>query len=280
VLESGKPDFPFCLSWANQTWTGVWHGAQDRILIEQTYPGVQDYESHFYTVLDAFSDSRYITIEGKPVFLVFRPHELPDPKRFTDCWRELAIKSGLKGIYFIGMAGPSWIPTDYGFDASVLDNLGIVRSKLHRSSRSYFYRICRKLAGKYLRQLYRELFSKPTVYLYKDAIKHALPPLEKDFDQYPCVIPNWDNTPRSGVRGVVFHNSTPELFRVHLKEAVAQIYDRTDDKRVVFVKSWNEWAEGNYLEPDQRFGKAYLEVVKEEMSCHSFEITPANLGKS
>jgi hypothetical protein len=280
VLESGKPDFPFCLAWANQSWSGVWHGAPDRILIEQTYPGVKDYESHFYAVLDAFSDSRYITIEGKPVFVVFRPHELPDPKRFIDCWRELAIKSGLKGLYFIGYAEPLWIPTDCSFDASVLNNLGITLSKLHRSSRSYLDRICRKLINKDLRQLYRELSSKPTVYLYKDAIKHALPPLEKDFDQYPCVIPNWDNTPRSGVRSVVLHNSTPELFRIHLKEAIAQVYDRTHDKRVVFVKSWNEWAEGNYLEPDQRFGKAYLEVVKEEISCHLVEITPAKLGKS
>ena len=280
VLESGKPDFPFCLSWANQTWTGVWHGAPDRILIEQTYPGVKDYESHFYAVLDAFSDSRYITIEGKPVFLVFRPQELPDPKRFIDCWRELAIKSGLKGLYFIGMAGPSWVPTDYSFDASVPNVFGIALSKSHRSSRSYLYRICRKLASKGMRQLYRELSSKPLVYLYKDVIKHLTPPLEKDFDQYPCVIPNWDNTPRSGARGIVLHDSTPELFRVHLKEAIAQIYDRMYDKRVVFVKSWNEWAEGNYLEPDQRFGKAYLEVVKEEMSCHSVEITPAKPGKS
>jgi len=236
---------------------------------------VKDYESHFYTVLDAFSDSRYIIIEGKPVFVVFRPHELPDPKRFTDCWRELAIKSGLKGIYFIGMAGPSWIPTDYGFDASIPDNHGIALYKLRRPSRSYLYRICRTLAGKGLRQLYKEHFSKPTVYLYKDAIKNALPSLVKDFNQYPCVFPNWDNTPRSGVRGVVLHDSTPELFRIQLKKAIAQIYDRTYDKRVVFIKSWNEWAEGNYLEPDRKFGKAYLEVIKEEMSCHLVEITPA-----
>lgn len=280
VLESGKPDFPFCLAWANQTWTGVWHGATDKVLIEQAYPGMKDYESHFYAVLDAFSDGRYITIEGKPVFLVFRPHELPDPKRFTDCWRELAIKSGLKGLFFIGFAEPSWIPTDYSFDAYVPNNFGKALSKLRCSSRSYLDRIFRKLAGKDLRQLYREISSKPMVHLYKDMIKHALPPLEKDFDQYPCVFPNWDNTPRSGVRGIVLHDSTPELFRVHLKEAIAQVYDRPHDKRVVFVKSWNEWAEGNYLEPDQRFGRAYLEVVKEEMSCHLVEITPAKLGKS
>jgi lipopolysaccharide biosynthesis protein len=244
VLRSGEPNFPFCLAWANQTWTGIWHGAPNRILIEQTYPGIEDYESHFYAVLDAFNDDRYITIEGKPVFVVYRPHQLPDPKMFTDCWRKLAIQSGLKGIYFI------------------------------------LERICKKLAGIGLKQLYERVFSKPTVYDYKDVIKHADPPLEKDFYQYPCVIPNWDNTPRSGVRGVILHDSTPELFRIHLKEAISQIHDRPKDKRVVFIKSWNEWAEGNYLEPDQKFGQAYLEVIKQEMSRHLVEITPANPGKS
>lgn len=79
---------------------------------------------------------------------------------------------------------------------------------------------------------------------------------------------------------MVFHKSTPELFRVHLKEAIEHVASRELDKRLIFIKSWNEWAEGNYLEPDRRFGKAYLEVVKEEMSCHLVEITPAKLGKS
>jgi hypothetical protein len=279
VLRSGEPNFPFCLAWANQTWTGIWHGAPNRILIEQTYPGVKDYESHFYTLLDAFSDDRYITIEGKPVFLVFDPQGLPDPKRFTDCWRKLAIKSGLKGLYFIGNAWSPWIPTDYNFDASIKDNLGGACTKLQHSSRNHFDRICKKLTSKDWRQLYRKVFSKPAVYLYKDIIKHALPPLEKDFDQYPCVIPNWDNTPRSGVRGFVFHNSTPELFRLHLKEAIMQICERKHDKRIVFIKSWNEWAEGNYLEPDQKFAKAYLEVIKQEMSCNSIAMTPTKLER-
>jgi len=265
VLESGKPDFPFCLAWANQTWSGVWHGAPDKILIKQTYPDIEDYKSHFYAVLDAFADDRYVTIEGKPVFVVFVPHQLPEPRRFTDCWRDLAIKSGLKGLYFVGMGGQAWVPEKNGFDASILSQPGVFFSRQSRSH-NYFDKISKKLTGKDLKQLYREIYSRPTVYLYRNVIKYLLPPLARDFEQYPCVIPNWDNTPRSFIRGVVFHNSTPELFRSHLREAIEQVVSRELDKRLIFIKAWNEWAEGNYLEPDQRFGRAYLEVVKGEVS--------------
>ena len=108
VLRSGEPDFPFCLGWANQSWTGVWHGAPDKTLMEQTYPGRVDDEAHFYALLDAFCDPRHITIENKPVFFVFRPHELPESQKFTDCWRELAVKAGLNGIYFIGIPAEAW----------------------------------------------------------------------------------------------------------------------------------------------------------------------------
>jgi hypothetical protein len=123
VLKSGEPNFPFCLAWANQTWTGIWHGCPDRVLIEQTYPGLADYTTHFYTLLEAFTDPRYITVEGKPLFLVYNPEELPDPKQFTDCWRDLAIKSGLKGLYLIGVARHEyWFPEPNGFDASIIIN--------------------------------------------------------------------------------------------------------------------------------------------------------------
>jgi len=265
VLKSGEPDFPFCLCWANQTWTGIWHGAPHKILIEQTYPGLKDYESHFYSVLDAFTDSRYISIDGKPVFVVFDPKELPEPNRFTDVWRELAAKSGLKGLYLIGHADQLWKAEQNGFDASVLDSLSLARSKLNWYYKGLIGKSFKKFLNIDLAQVYRGVFSKPTVYLYKDVIKFLLPELETAFDQYPCIIPNWDNTPRSTNNGLVVHNSTPQLFKNHLSEAIKQVSHREPEKRIVFIKSWNEWAECNYLEPDQEFGRAYLEVIKEQV---------------
>jgi hypothetical protein len=264
VLSSGKPDFPFCLAWANHSWTGVWQGECDRVLIEQTYPGRADYETHFRAILDAFEDPRYLRIENRPVFVVYEPRALPEPRQFTDQWRELALHSGLKDVYFMGVAGPAWVPEAHGFDAALLNNPGIAFARLNWVSR--LTTIARKLYRTDLTALewsLRTMFTRPRVYLYKTAMKHALPPLAKDRVQYPCAIPSWDNTPRSGVRGVVLHRSTPGLFKEHLTQAIQQISDRPLEQRIVFIKSWNEWAEGNYLEPDQRFGRAYLEVIRE-----------------
>jgi lipopolysaccharide biosynthesis protein len=270
VLKSGEPKFPFCLAWANQTWTGIWHGAPDRILIEQTYPGIKDYESHFYAVLESFNDERYIKIEGKPVFIVYNPHDLPESKVFTDCWREMAVKTGLKGLYFIGhSSSDSWVPNEHGFDAAVFDTLHLMRININRvynGYKGYSKKILKKILNTTgLNQLLFKLFPKPTICSYEDVIKVAFPKRKPPFDRYLSVIPNWDNTPRSSNNGLVFHNSIPELFRIHLREAIEQVHHKTYERRLVFIKSWNEWAEGNYLEPDLRFGKDYLEVVKDEI---------------
>jgi len=282
VLKSGEPKFPFCLAWANQTWTGIWHGAPDRILIKQTYPSVKDYESHFYALLDSFIDERYIKIDGKPVFVVYIPRFLPEPKMFTDIWRKLAIKSGLKDLYFIGnFVPPLWNPEENGFDASILNIQANIGKDFHNFSDVYilngklvFKTILNRSLKRFpvfeenlLRNIKRlpiKWLHKPTIIPYKDVIEAAFIDQEAGFEQFPCVIPNWDNTPRSGANGVVYHNSSPELFRIHLKEAIDRIDHKEREKRLVFIKSWNEWAEGNYLEPDLKFGRGYLKVIKDE----------------
>lgn len=268
VLKSGRPDFPFCLAWANQTWTGIWHGAPGRILIEQSYPGLADYEAHFYAILDALGDHRYLTIEGKPIFLIYRPHELPNPRQFTDCWRGLANKQGLKGLYLLGIADPYWAPKDGGFDGFVIDNPEMGLNQLRGNMRGMASKIYWKILRRNLRldlSSIRDLFRVgPRVYDYSRYTEFALPPLVTEYDHYPCVVPNWDNTPRSGNNGRILHGTTPELFGIHLDAAIGQVASMPFDKRMVFVKSWNEWAEGNYLEPDQRFGKGYLEALHQQ----------------
>src|SRR6266404_281138 len=135
VLASGQPDFPFCLCWANQTWTGIWHGAPNRILIEQTYPGPEDHIAHFRALESAFHDPRYVRVDGKPVFIIYSPTELPDARRTTDLWRDLARKSGLNDLFLVGVClyliGDSicrrWVPQADGFDASIAP--GVIRLK-------------------------------------------------------------------------------------------------------------------------------------------------------
>src|SRR6478609_4658769 len=120
VLESGKPDFPFCLGWANETWSGIWHGNPGRVLIEQRYPGIDDERAHFELLLDAFRDPRYVRVEGRPLFLVYHPHLLPDAREFAARWRAWSTDAGLRGLFLVGMSRPGWLPTTSGFDAVVM----------------------------------------------------------------------------------------------------------------------------------------------------------------
>ncbi len=267
VLASGEPDFPFCIGWANDTWAGIWHGSPDEILIEQTYPGPQDEKAHFYALIPAFFDKRYIRIEGKPLFLIFKPYKLPEPRRFLNHWRELAVKEGLPGFYFVGNARTmEWRYEEDGFDAMTPHNPSLsVYHVFYPNERMTKRSRKERFPGKTFKNPYLKHFPGPEIMLYEDYIKIGLPSLRKDFDEFPCVIPNWDNTARCGKQGWVLLDSTPELFRQHLQEAIEQVAHRRPGKRLVFLKSWNEWAEGNYLEPDLKFGRGYLEACRAEV---------------
>jgi hypothetical protein len=118
-----------------------------------------------------------------------------------------------------------------------------------------------------LNRLYKKIFRRPlAIYDYKEAIHFFTAQKQPPFFSYPCVIPNWDNTARSGVNGLVLKNSAPHFFEQHLKQAIRLIKDNEDDKKIIFIKSWNEWAEGNYLEPDAKYGRQYLEVLQKTLS--------------
>lgn len=263
VLESGKPDFPFCLAWANESWTGIWHGLTNEVLMEQLYPGIDDYINHFNFLIKAFTDKRYLRIDDKPIFVVYRPDAIPDLHVFVDTFQQQAKANGLKGIYLIATNVPlQWNAAEKGFDAitpSNHDKLAYVKSD---SGLKNFYR--QQINRRRVSKMYKGLFKKPThVYDYNEAMKWFVRDDPSNSLVYPMVIPNWDNTARSGINGFVLHNSTPELFKQVMKKAIQKVEDFPDDQKVVFIKSWNEWAEGNYLEPDRKFGRKYLEVIKE-----------------
>lgn len=256
VLSSGSPSLSFCLGWANQTWTGIWHGAADRVLAEQRYPGPADDRAHFDAVLPAFRDHRYLRVDGRPVFYVFRPEELPDPAAFVDRWQEMARQAGLDGLYLVaevsdlGGLGPRYTRhAEDGFDVGVYMRLP------YRATRVSSLRM----------RLGRKALRLPEVWAYSPT-PLPWPPRTPNPDRLqPCVYPNWDNSPRSGRRGVVLTGSTPEKFRAHVRQAVTVLEGRPRDERLLWVKSWNEWAEGNYLEPDLEVGHARLQVISEEI---------------
>jgi hypothetical protein len=256
VLASGQPKFTFCLAWANQTWSGIWHGDPGRILIEQTYPGAADYEAHFSAVLPAFLDERYLRVDGKPLFHVFKPALIPEPRQFTDLWRRRAENAGLPGLYLVGEGGETWDPAAHGFDAVATVNLPGVKG---------WAPWWRPLAR--LRWEWQKRRGLPTILSYADVEPEFVLGRRPGIRSHPCLVPNWDNTPRSRRNGLVLHGSTPELFRRQVRRALAKVADDPPDERLVFIKSWNEWAEGNHLEPDLRFGRASLEVIREELGA-------------
>ena len=273
VRASGNPDFPFCLAWANQSWSGVWHGSPGTILLEQTYPGAADEIAHYRWASRAFHDPRYIRVDGRPLFVVFAPHDLPSTESFTSHWRKLALDDGLPGIFFVAISNvykpgvdryrdPILEPFDAVTPLTPHDYLETwgVRTRLTASRRFKEMNL-----GRRMDRLTRNRWKRPSRIDYADVVKHALEDMPDEARFLPCVLPNWDNTPRSGSRGVVYEGATPRLFRRYLDKALVQIEGRPRDHAIVFLKAWNEWAEGNYLEPDQIYGHAFLDELKDAL---------------
>ena len=262
VLSSGKPDFPFCLGWANHSWTRrTWNSDAQKHknldLMIQEYPGDEDIVKHFNNVLPAFKDKRYIAVDGKPIFLIYNPEALPDAKHFIDVWKKLAKQNGLAGIHFVGLQNAAVSRYqrifDLGFDALAPSNLWHAEE------------LCKGRWCKLLQHKIRQLFPNYTPldkYKYKDIISNFYTSYDYREDVYPSIIPNWDRSPRAGRRAVIYTGSTPTLFEEHIKKALEVILQKQDQHKILFLRSWNEWAEGNYVEPDLKFGHGYLDVLK------------------
>ena len=227
-------------------------------MLEQKYPGLDDYRAHFNLVAEAFADHRYVKVSGKPIFIVYKPANIPNSREFIDCWQHLARERGFSGIHFVGVADRKWKPAEHGFDAAVLNE---PRPMIDKLSDTVLDRVIKTLSGRHLIGLFRRL-GMPGMYSYADMVKNSDFRSDSAAQRYPVVVPNWDTTPRCGKYGHVFYGSTPELFREHINQALKSLQERLPEERILFLKSWNEWAEGNYVEPDRRHGRQYLEVIK------------------
>ena len=251
MLSLGRPDFPFCLCWANDPWSRRWDGRVDDLLQAQTYSANDDL-AHIRWLLPALADRRAIAIEGRPVFLVYRGRHLPDAARTTDVWRSEVEKAGLKGIYLIAMETAwdlGWDATRAGFDATLLfqPQFGTLITSVPRIP----------IDGKPDLQVY-DYQEAWRVFANLDPVTHR---------RYQTVCPGWDNTPRVGDRGVVLHNTSPQAYEAILHGALRSAAAAAPDHRLVFVNAWNEWAEGCHLEPDLRDGHAYLEATRRALDA-------------
>lgn len=280
VLASGKPDFPFCLCWANHTWSNkTWQRTSllqdDSNFVEQTYPGHADDVQHFLSVLPAFQDPRYVKVDGKPVFFLYEPRNHPHVKEWIATWRQLAAENGLPGLYLVGMSQStlSYKVNDDGTRTSTIPNLESsaevfqwVLDQGFDAVNSYGKRRAEmKSDGKYLNLLKTALrrvgLPVGRTFNYPKVMRHFFVPEDKWENVIPTILPNWDRTPRRATWDGIYVNATPENFQKHLEQACDMIKEKSSEHQLLVMKSWNEWGEGNYVEPDQQFGHGYLDAI-------------------
>ena len=257
VLSSGQPSFPICLCWANESWSRRWLGEERDVLMEQTYSPADDLR-HAEWLCGAFADPRYVRVDGRPLFLVYRPKHLPEPQRTTDVLRQQCLRTGLPDPYLVGVDAhcPGLDARTLGFDDTMhfTPQLGHLEGALDDSPS----------VGRLVRNVGRfNVWSRGLkLYDYREAWG-AMQRRKPAFPYLPSVFVGWDNSPRRGSHGVIMVNNTPERFAAAVREAAEALNGRPPAQRLLFVNAWNEWAEGNYLEPDQTIGHGYLSAVAE-----------------
>jgi hypothetical protein len=257
IASTGEPDFPFCLGWANESWNKkLWNkdSKGDKLLIEQTYGGLADWRAHYEYVRTLFKNKNYVRIDGKPFFLIYRPEQISEPQLYFDLWNKWIREDGIAdGIYFVANLESTinyqrWLCRGYSAitpapNPRILSrdtNLGYVQ----RHWQSYK----------------RRILHLPIIIDMKEVNENIL---DEKFDIQECVIPvlypQWDHSPRSGGFVFIVENSTPELFQKQAEKCFHLLSKKRN--KIVMLKSWNEWAEGNYMEPDIRFGRGYIDAL-------------------
>ncbi len=281
VVASGKPDFPFCICWANHTWSNkTWERKsavqKDSVLMEQTYPGTEDDTAHFNALLPMFRDRRYMTVDGKLIFAIYDPFGFTGVQQFIATWRRLAEENGLPGFHFVGMT-PSTLTVRTGDDGTrrrvmpdlessaeifrrVLDlGFDAVNSFGKRRGEMLYEGKWKNLAKTVLRHI--GLPTGSIRYDYGRTVRNYFAPEDTWENVYPTILPQWDRTPRVASMDGVYVNATPEKFERHVRQALGLIENKQPEHRILFLKSWNEWGEGNYMEPDIEWGHGFIDAL-------------------
>lgn len=267
VLDSGKPDFPFCLGWANHSWYAKnWNSdgsTTNKLLMEQAYPGIEDEKLHFSFLIKAFNDKRYVKVDGKPLLYIFDPVNIPQD--YLSNFRQWTKDSGFSDIYLVanisGIGVNSESLYSKGFDAVTYQRLGTPKTNwMERQGKfgQHLYSALKKFKGLVLHR-------PPFMNEYKDIYHSLVQPCDSNDNVIPTILPQWDHTPRSGWNGHLLVNATPALFKEHVREVLQAIKYKDESHQIVFLKSWNEWGEGNMMEPDLTYGRGFINALREEL---------------
>ncbi len=273
-MENKDIDFPFCLSWANETWSRRWDGRDHHILVQQTHPPLKEsWKRHFDYLIKAWSDPRAIKVDGKPVFVIYRPHRIEKIDEMLAYWRELALQAGLPGLYIMAQKQYEFPNRDCiasfdgvfqfqpfesiyspGFDSKSIRHTPLF--KLVRKLPERTQDLLRGVRARFVKEL--------TFHDYDTVWQQIIKVRKEDgLDTYPGAFVDWDNAPRYKNRATIFRGANPGAFRKWFGKLVETMPDRKLPENYIFLNAWNEWSEGTYLEPDERYGCQYLEAVKQ-----------------
>lgn len=262
LLSSGQPDFPFCLSWANENWTRTWDGEEKQVLMKQNY-SLDDDRQHIRYLMPFFKDPRYIKMEGKPVFLMYRSELHPDIQEATKIWREEAKKAGFPDLYLIRMENfkRDLDPAIHGFDAGMeFAPDSKLRGKKVTKSKPVLHVINKLLHQSGIK---RSNYYAHGVFSFPDMVRNMIARPAPAYPYFRCICPSWDNSARRKKGAAVYMDATPSLFKEWAGKMMS--YTRKhlpENKQLLFINAWNEWGEGCHLEPDEKWGTAYLEALQ------------------
>lgn len=256
IYENKDIDINYCIYWANENWTRRWDGLEKEVLIHQVHTQETD-RNFIHQIIPYLLDERYIKIEQRPIIFVYRVDKLSEPSKTVEYWKDFCIKNGLKEPYLVAVQsfGFKDNPNKYGFDASME-----YMHSWHGSPPS------RNDVATFLDFSFRGV-----IYDYYDLVKRRMEIIdsmdELQYEIFHEVVPSWDNTARRRKEPVIFHGSNPYIYKKWLEKAISNtIKYKQPEKRIVFIDAWNEWAEGNHLEPDRKFGYGYLQATAEAIA--------------
>lgn len=261
LIEKKDVDFPFCICWANEPWTRSWDGKSDEVLIDQSYGDKQEWKEHFEYLIKIFKDSRYIKIDNKPVFVVYRTESILRCSEMIEYWNNLLIECGFNGIYFVEMLN-SFQKNCFSENSNAyiefepMYTLAYAKPNWLVRKRRLYFKIKNSRLGKLIKDK-PDCFSYDTVWRLIFKRKRIV----KNKEAFLGAFAGWDNTPRKGLEGMVIKGSTPEKFEKYLAIQIKNL-KQIKGNSFIFINAWNEWSEGTYLEPDKKNGYKYLEAIK------------------
>jgi len=259
-IKNPKEDLPFMMCWANENWTRTWDGLDKEVLLHQEYD-FEDDAAHIQHLISYFKDERYIKVDEKPMFIIYKPNFFPDIQKTIAIWRAAVKEAGFPDLY-IGYSQngkDQYEPKSKGFDFAFEFQPNFPNSSMKIAfSRSFMKKAIRRIKKKLKIQV-------ADLNYYFDYSGFAAKQIEVGFkkDVYPGITPMWDNTARRKENPFILHDSTPEKYKKWLSYIKENYPWDTVPENFLFINAWNEWAEGNHLEPCQKWGTAYLEVTKE-----------------